>query len=216
MREIAELIGLYVSIFPASDKAPLHYRHLERFKNFNLNIDSKSWDSEVRLTNVCRKEIKWWIKNIFSNKFQKSLEDRIPQIKLHTDSSNIGWGSYLKTDKVEEANWRFLENQLHYSINNKELMAVRFALEAYRHKLKNHTVQILTDNSTALSCLLRKGSQDCFRDIVTRKIYKITCRNKIILIPIFIPGKINPADRSSRKFNELCEWSLAEETMEII
>ena len=36
VREIARLIGLYVSTFPASDEAPLHYRHLERFKKFQL------------------------------------------------------------------------------------------------------------------------------------------------------------------------------------
>ena len=78
-------------------------------------------------------------------------------------------------------------------------------------------VQVLTDNTIALSCILKRGSQQEFRDILTRKIFHILHKFNITISIGFVPGKLNgKADRSSRHFNTLTEWSLSEKSMKLI
>ena len=163
----------------------------------------------------CRNEIKWWIRNINSDRFCKSLEQNRLNEKLYTDSSGTGWGSFLASTK-EEANGKFFPDQLHHSINNKELMAISLALRAFRGKLREKTVQILMDNCTALSCLVQKGSQNEFIDKITKNIFALAREFKIEIVASFVPGIVNPVDRSSRSYNELTEWSLHDDTMKVI
>ena len=60
------------------------------------------------------------------------------------------------------------------SINCKELLAIYYGLKCYARKLKGECVLINSDNTTAVSCIAKKGSSsDWFKDEVIRKIYKI-------------------------------------------
>ena len=202
IRKLAKLIGLYISTFPASDEAPLHYRHLERWKIKMLKNNNDKWEKLIHLDTLSRHEIKWCIRWIFSDKFKKSLHPIVFNRKLVTDSSKNGWGSSLDFDERRTASGKCLPHQMDNSINTKELMAIFYGLKSFRRQLTNANLMIFTDNTTSLSCLNKKGSQHLFRDQITRGIFKIALKHNIRLSRNFIPGILNQiADRSSRSYN---------------
>ena len=216
MRTLAKLIGNFVSTFPASEQAQLHYRHLERYKIIMLHKFNQNWEMRIRLPLICMKEIRWWLHNIFSDKFERNLNNSKPSVTLNTDSSGFSWGSDLN-DGSKQAQGLFTPAQKKHSINTKELMAIFYAIKSFRHELTAKHVQVLTDNTTALSCILKKGSQHEFRDILTRKIFHIVHKNDMQISVGFVPGKANKnADRSSRLFNRMTEWSLSQKSMQLI
>ena len=134
-----------------------------------------------------------------------------------TDSSNLGWGSSLDFDKNKTASGRFLPHQISNSINTKELLAVFYGLKSFKRFLKNTDLMIFTDNTTTLSCLLRRGTQNLTRDQITRNIYKIAFKNNILLDANFIPGHLNKiADFSSRHYSSVGEWAMPNDIVDII
>ena len=216
IRELAKLIGLFVSTFPATNEGQLHYRHLERYKNVMLKAKRNNWNSYIKLTKLCLMDIEWWIKHIQTEVFVRSLYPLKFTRVLHSDSRGSGWGSCLDESSLE-ANGKFLPDQMHHSINTKELLAIYYALKSFKNKLYNCNVKIFTDNKTALSALVRRGSQNLTRDLIARKIFRIAKLFKINIQGNFVSGISNfRADRSSRKYSSLSEWSLSEETMKII
>ena len=58
IRQLAKLIGLYISTFPASNHAALHYRHLERLKVRQLKINNDKWDRKISIDSLGKKENK--------------------------------------------------------------------------------------------------------------------------------------------------------------
>ena len=134
---------------------------------------------------------------------------------MHTDSSGFGWGSSLDNDS--QANGLFTVSQQQHSINTKELLAVYYALKSFKTEIQGTKLKIYTDNMTALSCLLKQESQHKFRDMLTRKIFAICFKNNIKITAGFVPGiSKRKADRSSRCFNRMTEWSLSQKTMQLI
>ena len=134
---------------------------------------------------------------------------------MHIDSSGFGWGSSLDNDS--QANGLFTVGQQQHSINTKELLAVYYALKSFRTEIQGKRLKIYTDNMTALSCLLNRGSQHEFRDVLTRKIFALCFKNNIKLTAGFVLGISNKkADKSSRCFNRMTEWSLLHKTMQLI
>ena len=88
-----------------------------------------------------------------------------------TDSSGFGWGSSL--DNLKEANGMFTPTQKVWSINTKELLATLFVLKSFKRELQNTNVKFFTDNTTTLSCILKRGSQQKIKDLISRKVYKV-------------------------------------------
>ena len=217
IRFLAKMIGVCVTTFPASKAAQLNYREMERFKTKMLIINRKNWNAKVRLDRACKKEIAWWVDNIFSSKFTKSLKERKINFHLYTDSSKTGWGCSINNTEFG-ANGKFSEEDCNKSINSKELLAIWYGLRCFKDKFKGKKVLILTDNKTALSCIVKRGTQQKFRDYVTRQIYKLADNYEIELCATFVPGKDNYfADRKSSIYmNPRCEWALADKTMQFI
>ena len=62
--EVAEVIGLLVSIFPGVQFGPLHYRFLERDKTHALITHKGDYKSDMTLTSSSVAELAWWIENM--------------------------------------------------------------------------------------------------------------------------------------------------------
>ena len=217
IRFLAKIIGCCVATFPATDWGQLHYRSMERFKTMQLAVNNNNWKAKVTLNVKCKSQIVWWINNIFSQTFCRSLEQQTADISLFMDSSKSGWGCSVNgTDRG--ASGHFVESDMNRSINSKELLAILFSLKCHVEEFKNKTTMVFTDNRTALSCLQKKGSQNYFRDVITQKIFKLCYRYNIVIIPNFIPGKNNKkADFKSRKYrNPRVEWSLDIQSIQFI
>ena len=95
IRELAKLIGLYVETFPATIHGQLHYRRLEQFKIKALHGKNMNWNAKVTLNKCCKHDISWWIHNIWSDKFTRSLHANPLDVCLYTDSSKDGGGAAL-------------------------------------------------------------------------------------------------------------------------
>ena len=86
-------------------------------------------------------------------------------------------------------------------------------------KLRGECVLINSDNTTAVSCIAKKGSSsDRFKDEVTRKIYKIGEKFCFEIKICHLAGVLNSAanDASRRLRRHNTEWALSEDTMTII
>ena len=216
IRNIAKMIGLCVATFPATCHGQLLYRVMERFKVKMLLLHNANWSKQVKISHNCRMEIHWWLRNVDSSLFKKQLYKKEIDYELTTNSSKTGWGCCF--NNTEHANGKHRLQHAGKSINTKELLAIFYALRCFSSKLAGRKVLILTDNTTALSCLKKQGPMHYLRDIVTKDICKILFRYKIEMVATFIPGKVNKAaDFQSRHFRNLrVEWSLDNSTMELI
>ena len=217
IRELAKLIGLYVAMFPATFHGQLHYHRLEQFKIRALYGKNMNWNAKISLNKCCKHDISWWIHNIWSDKFTRSLHEKPVDVCLYTDSSKDGWGCSIN-DSEEGTDGKFSENLIQFSINTKELLAILYSLLSFCDKFCSCHVLVHTDNMTALSCITKKGSRDRVRNEITYQIFDLCFKHDIHLSATFVAGCHNYfADRKSRLYrNPRVEWSLASQTMNFI
>ena len=206
IKKIAKIIGIIVSFFPASDKARLHYRILERYKTHQVS-EHKSWKFHLRLDRQCIAEINWWYE-LLERDMTKSLRKRDPTVTIFTDSSKIGFGSVWNG---EELQGQFTEKQKMLSINTKELLAIYYTISTYASRLRGQAVHLKCDNMTAISCVRSFGSSDVLRDWITQKLYHLAHSYNFSLDISYVQSKQNLSDRPSRVFKGKSvhsEWSL--------
>ena len=158
---MAKIIGKIVATFPASDHAPLHYRILDRQKNYALWKMNQKWSSRIVLSTHSLEELRWWHTWLFSEKLQRSLH--IPKIscEIFTDSSKNCWGAKFNRKGDAEAitvQNKFTMKQCLLPINTKELMAVLFGLTSFKNMIKGENILLHCDNTTAIACIKRKGT----------------------------------------------------------
>ena len=92
VREVASVIGLLVSAFPAVQFGPLYYRHLERDKSEAVKQNKGNFDKQMTLSSSALQELEWWEQNIsHSNKLICHTQ---PDITIYTDASMSGWGAF--------------------------------------------------------------------------------------------------------------------------
>ena len=196
IRLLPKLIGKIVATFPASLHARLHYRMLDRFKIKMLKINNDNWNAKIKLSDSCLSELIWWKNNVSTFELERSLYIPQPNLELYCDASGLAWGSYLNGI---EAKAPFAENQLHLSINSKELLAVLYGIQSHLDKLKNSTFIVFSDNFTTVCTLKKMSSSDKLHDKVVRKIYKLAFEHNMSISVSFIKGKNNFfADKASR------------------
>ena len=91
IREVAQVIGLIVSSFPAVQYAQLHYRTLESEKIHALKVNAGNYESTMTLSQMAKTELTWWIENI--DMASRPIMFGNPDITITTDASNLGWGA---------------------------------------------------------------------------------------------------------------------------
>lgn len=204
IRYLSKIIGLLVSSFSAVDYGPLHYRILETEKIEALKRNLGNYDGTLRITDHMKQELKWWSDNLEN---QKRIIDRgNPDIIITTDASLEGWGAIKDKDSV---NGRWNESEVEFHINYLELLAVFYALKCLCKNIKDKHIQILCDNTSAVAHINNMGGiKSKILNQLTRTIWFWCCDRNIWISSAHIPGKINPADLHSRKFNDNVEWML--------
>ncbi|KAJ8021950.1 hypothetical protein HOLleu_39297 [Holothuria leucospilota] len=93
IRELAQIIGLLVSMFPAVQHGPLFYRSLECDKIRALKANAGNYDSKVLLSYEALEELDWWKQNL--SQAQKPILVPDPELVLQTDASLQGWGAFI-------------------------------------------------------------------------------------------------------------------------
>ncbi|XP_040188033.1 uncharacterized protein LOC120920173 [Rana temporaria] len=152
LREISRTVGLMTSCFPAVPWARFHQRPLQRFLLENWDGDARSLESKVWLPTKVKRSLWWWRKNLHLTKglpWSISISKRIT-----TDASAWGWGAHLK-DQVAQGKWSLKEARA--SSNQRELLAVHRALQAFQSEIRGHNLQILSDNIATVAYLNKQG-----------------------------------------------------------
>ena len=205
IRDLAKVIGLIVSSFPAVKFGPLHYRHLEKDKCRALKDSRGNFDQVMEISEAGKKELAWWIKNITDAFNDVNCKD--PDIVVHSDASLQGWGCVCE-DVASGGVWLPIERTFH--INFLELKAAFFALKAFQTQLQGKHVRLMLDNTTAIACLNHMGtshSDSC--NELTHNIWSWCIDHNIFVSAAHIPGVENVvADTESRKVNLDAEWML--------
>ena len=89
IREVARLIGLMISSYPAFEKEKLFYRRLEIEKTEALSCCNNDFDSHMSIFGKASDEISWWVDNISSA--SSAINHGSPEFSIKTDASLDGW-----------------------------------------------------------------------------------------------------------------------------
>ena len=168
-----------------------------------LLLDSQlvSWDD------TCLRDLRWWSDDsrLLVGFY---LGEYLPDLCLFSDASDQGWGAALG-DLHLSGLWSLLCSS--FSINQRERLAILFAIRGFLPHLRGQTVAVYSDNSTALAYLRKQGGTHSSSLNEVAQVLLRLCENQSVrLLPQFIPGHLNVvADSLSRRSQVLCsEWTL--------
>ena len=159
IRTVACCIGLMVASFLAVQMGPLHYKALEESKKKALKDNNGNWEKNMQISVKGKTELQWWIDHILEQKAPIQRAD--PSVTLKTDSSLSGWGA-LRTDTGQKAQGLWGENEKYHHENYLELSAILLGLKSLLNNTENTHIRVMTDNTTAVSCLNKQGSKSVF------------------------------------------------------
>ena len=156
------------------------------------------YEAQLTLSSSAKGELSWWIENV--DKAFNPISHGNPVLELRTDASKKGWGVYLDGDTTQSL-WSVPESQLH--INELEVKAVHFAVQAFGDRLKNKHAKLLCDNSTTVAYINVMGGTKSPR--CNQIAYDVwdCCVHNTWLTATHIAGVENTeADKESRLFND--------------
>lgn len=205
IKDLARVIGIIISIFPAVYPGRLHYRTLEKFKTQQLYLTG-SYRAVITLPPAVIQELQWWLDNI---QVQNGKDIHPPNIDHHiqTDASLQGWGAVMNTQTVS-GQWDQHQSCMH--INVLEMLAVKLALHHIAGHLCNVHIQLQVDNTTVVSYLNRMGGTHSeLLNSLAQDIWVWAMNRKIHLSAVHIAGNKNiQADYLSRLHQDHAGWML--------
>ena len=204
IRELAHVIGLIVSSFPAIKPARLYYRDLEVCKLAALSSSDGDYNAIVYLSQLARDSLRWFVVNShLYNGTRISKPSKV--MTMTTDASHLGWG--VVCDGVSSSGlWSSKEQAMH--INWLELSAVLFGVKCFVHS-HNCLVKVFCDNSNAVTYINNLGGMVPSLHAVSKSIWEWCFAHHCVLEAFHIPGSSNlQADSLSRQYNRNLEWKL--------
>ena len=143
-----------------------------------------------------------------------ALEQGSPQLDLWSDASDVGWGARLGEEVVSG---RWAPEELKFSINARELLAVERALHCFASQIRDLSVAIFADNSTAVAYLRNQGgTRSPLLNAIAQRILRWSETLPVRLTPQFIMGWHNVLADSSSRPNQVLgsEWTLKTEVFQ--
>ena len=150
-----------------------------------------------------KEELQWWIDHLESWNGRSLLPDKTDMV-VTTDASETGWGASLGSRRTG-GYWNLSERLFH--INVLEVMAIEFCLRSYVNDLRNKSVLIRTDNTTAMAYVNHMGGTKS-RELSTaaERLWHFALENNMRLTAAHIPGVENTvADEESRQGPDLAD-----------
>lgn len=211
IREVATVLGLMTSSFPAVTFGPLKYRQLEIDKTDALRENKGDFDGTMQLSKKSKQDLAWWISSIENS--SNPISHGQPDVVLSSDASGkIGWGGVMHHGPAGiptcGGHWSQAEAQFH--INYLELLAVFLTLKSFRNFIRGKNVRVMVDNVTAVSVINHMGtSHSKLCNQLGYDIWHWCIEENIWLSSSHIPGKHNvEADNESRVKRKETEWML--------
>lgn len=172
LQDLAELIGLLVSVSPAVQYGQMYIRQLEYEKNEGLKNHLGNFDALISLSQEAVNDLRWWLQSI-NNSFKLISSDKL-DLTIITDASLDGYGGHCEGKSIA-GKWSDNEKMMH--INELELLAVVYALNAFVTK-PGLSILLRVDNNTALAYINKFGgcrSTNCHK--IAKRIWQF-CESK--------------------------------------
>ena len=200
-----ELLGVLSSLTQLVPGGRLRMRSFQFV--LHRHWDRVDPDALVRWSPEIEQDLRWWL-NRDRLELGVSLEQVSPQLDLWSDASDVGWGAHLG-GQVVSGLWSHKE--AHSSINQRELLAIFYALQHFLPLVRNTSVAVFADNMTALAYLKNQGgTRSAALNRTAQDLLRWTELHSVSLLPQFIMGRNNVlADALSRPNQILgSEWTL--------
>jgi hypothetical protein len=165
-----------------------------------------AWEQSIRLSHSARRELRWWRRHLQAWN-GRSLLHHSPDVAMYTDASPTGWGAVCLGVTAHGA-WSRPEQDLH--INHLELLAIEMGIRAFRTQLRDRTLLLRVDNTTAVAYINHQGGTHSLAlSAVAERIWNLCLRHNIYVEALHIPGIANVlADAASRVHLSPQEWRL--------
>jgi hypothetical protein len=206
-RCLASILGKINSLQDAMLATRIHTTELHEMK---LALAEKSWDYKAPLTKEAIQDLEWWKCNA-SDINGKSLLPPVVDVRAATDASDYGWGAWMETPTgIQRWGGVFSSSIAKEHINYKELLTVWYALRSAPVDLKNKTLEIGIDNTTAMWYLRKSGGSRRHLAKLSETIWLWLLQHKVTLRVFHLPGVLNTiADEESRLRNKIRLTDLA-------
>ena len=172
----------------------------------------RSWNREdpdelIRWSPEIHQDLLWWLSR---ERLEQgiSLEQVSPQLDLWSDASDVGWGAHLG-DQVASGRWS--SEELHSSINHRELLAIFYALQHFLPLVRSTSVAVYADNTTAVAYLRHQGgTRSALLNRTEQQLLRWAEVHSITLLPQFIMGRNNVLADALSCPNQILgsEWTL--------
>lgn len=154
IRELAQLIGKFVSSEPGVRYAPLYYKSL---KDNHLKTNAGDFEVKITISVLGKETIEWWIHNV--HLFPRPIANyENPSLIIKTDSSMTGRGAYNENNgECLQGTWSEVESK--ELINFLELKASFIVLSRCCKDTVNSHVKLLIDNTVAVTYISKMGGK---------------------------------------------------------
>ncbi len=154
LKQFQRLLGHMASAAAVTPLGLLHMRPLQHW--LHSRVPRWAWRRgalRVNITQECRRSFSPWMDLAFL-RAGVPLEQVSRHVVVTTDASSTGWGA---TCNRQAASGLWTGPQLLWHINCLELLAVHLALRQFRPLLLSKHVLVRTDNTAAVSYIIRMG-----------------------------------------------------------
>ena len=211
-REFHRLLGLMESVSTLLPLARVYKRPLQRelAARFPPQPD---WECKIPTGPWLRVALNQWLDDDWLHS-SVPIRPVNPRVYLHSDASNMGWGAHFSGGEVS-GTWTPQDQRQH--INWLELKAIYLALQHFSSDLKDKSVIVCSDNTTALSYIRSQGGTvSPTLSLLAEELLIWAHQHGMSLEVEFIPGKLNVlADALSRTGQVLpTEWTIAHQALQ--
>lgn len=206
-RRLASITGQCIAMSQVIMPAKLLLR-----SSYRLLKQRQHWESHLTLTKDVQQELRWWSQYV-TDWNVCPIQIRPIQAQLVTDASHIAWGATLG-DLHASGQWT--PRLARHSSNYRELMAILMGLQTFRPVLEGVSLQILTDNITAMAYIVNKGGPSKDLTQIAIAIWHLCHQKDIHIQASHIRGLDNTqADQLSR-ITDNYNWQLHPQLFHLI
>ncbi len=165
-----------------------------------------TWESRLTLDDPTRRDLRWWLEALGPDGWNAAeIKVTAVEAQIETDASDSGWGAFY--DGHQAAGFWNTRMRTR-SINYRELMAVLLGLKSFAPQLRGKSVQILSDNITAVAYINHLGGPSADLTALAESLWITANDFGITLQASHLAGGLNSrADRLSR-LPPAYEWRL--------
>lgn len=171
---------------------------------YKVLCGKNSWEDLLHLSPEAVKDLQWW-RQALSTWNGCPIAPQHIDCQISTDASASGWGAY-QGDMKAAGFWNHRISR--QPSNYRELLAILLALQSFRKVLRNKTVQIFSDNITAIAYVNHLGGSSQDLNQLARAVWAEAYANKIQLICRHIAGSKNVMADALSRLSPQYEWRL--------